>query len=151
MRNNFGKVLSVGLLLVFSMACGGEEASKKEALSTTEKITPLKTDNYKTLMTKELENFNYISYGYFNFDSNQVKVAADNFATIGNLLATNIPAAYKDKAAEWKELCTKQVDIAETLKQSYASRDFEAARGQYRDLMNVCMECHSLYRKHLLK
>ncbi len=150
MRNNFVKVLSVGLLLVLSLACG-EEAPKQATLSTAEKITPLKTDNYKTLMTKELENFNYISYGYFNFDSNQVKVAADNFSTMGTLLATNIPAAYRDKAAEWKEYCEKQVDIAESMKQSYASRDFEAARGQYRDLMNVCMECHSLYRKHLLK
>ena len=86
------KCLTATVLLAL-LACSSnkEAAIKADSVQGLAQAKPEKDDAYRTLMAKSLTNYEYMSLGFMNFDTEKVKTAAGNMKVIGTYLANNIP------------------------------------------------------------
>ena len=111
---------------------------------------PEKSDEYRALMAKNLANYEYMTLGFMNFDMGKVKMAADNMRAISGYLSQNIPPAYQSRSEDWKAYCEELGKNAAEVAQKSQDKDYDGLRSSFQNIMKTCMECHILYRKHLL-
>jgi cytochrome c556 len=152
MNRQSGKVFGLVMLLVIGLlACGGEAPQQKHQESALEKMKPKKEDRLSKLMDRDWDNLTYILYGFMNFDSQKIKTGTANLADISPYMAKGIGPQHKQYRKEWNEQCNKQRELAVALGSQFADKDFDAALVSLKDLIKNCMECHKVYRKHLLE
>jgi cytochrome c556 len=65
-------------------------------------------------------------------------------------MAQRISPQYYEHSVKWKAQCNSQQKRAGDLRQHFEAQDFEEARRSLHELIETCMECHKVYRKHLL-
>ncbi len=139
--------------ILFAMAAcssGEKAATENSPAQTSAEAKPEKDDKYHTLMTKNLLNYQDMAVGFMNFDMGKVKTAAGNMVAISQYLAGNIPPAYQSKTADWQAWCGELGKSSSDILQKVQANDHEGLRASFESVMKTCMECHMLYRKHLL-
>ncbi len=154
MSKNFTRfvvLMSVGILIGM-LGCGGEETpQKKQYESRLEKMKPKPEDRLGTLMDRSWDNLTYILYGFMNYDNEKIKTATANLGVICPIMAKRIGPQYQQHKKEWQAQCDEQKRLVGALRRQFEAQDFEDARNTLRDLVGVCMDCHKVYRKHLLQ
>ena len=138
------------LLAITACSSGAKPAAENSTGQNMALAKPEKDDKYHTLMSKNLVNYQDMAVGFMNFDMGKVKTAAGNMVTISQYLAGNIPPAYQSKSADWQAWCGELGKSSNDILQKAQSNDQEGLRASFEGVMKTCMECHMLYRKHLL-
>jgi cytochrome c556 len=153
MKTMLSKVLCVVIIVAFwgIYGCGGEAPQKKQQESKLDKMKPKPEDRLSTLMDRGWDNLTYILYGFMNFDNEKIKTGTQNIYTMSPYMAQRIGPQYKEYTQEWKNQCAMQQEYAQKLAQHFEEKDFENARESLHKLIEMCMECHKIYRKHLLE
>ena len=139
-------------ILLALPACSSSEkpATENSPGQTVADAKPEKNDEYRTLMSKSLVNYQNMAVGFMNFDMGKVQTAAGNMVAVSQYLSGNIPAAYQSKSADWQDLCGELGKSSNNILQQAKAQNQEGLRVSFESVMKTCMECHLLYRKHLL-
>ncbi len=152
MKQNFVKVFSLILVLTIGMlGCGSNAPRQAKTESRLEKMKPKTGDSLSKLMDRSWSNFDYVIYGFLNYDTEKIKIASDNLVTLGEHMSREIPAAYQSHRTEWNEQCNRMRELSINLKREFENQDFLKAREHFLALIETCMDCHKVYRKHLIK
>jgi cytochrome c556 len=152
MNRNLIIIFSLTTALMIGMsACGGEMPPQKPKESRLERMKPKAGDRLSKLMDRNWDNLEYIMYGFINYDVEKIKIATTNLDAIGPYMAQRISPAHQEHIVEWKEQCSRQQDIAAKLRREFEEQNFQEARNSLHELIENCMDCHKVYRKHLLK
>ncbi len=146
------KIFALAALLTTGIiSCGGEAPQQKKTESRMEKMKPKSGDSLSKLMDRSWSNFDYVIYGFLNYDNEKIRIVADNLATLAEYMKKGITPAYKRHGAEWNEQCDLMKDLAVKLKQNVEQQNFDEAKENFQGMIGTCMDCHLLYRKHLIK
>ena len=124
-----------------------ERASKEELAA----MKPQEEDKLSTLMDRGWDNLRYMMYGLINYDDERMKTATANLMALSEYMAKRISPVHKVHEAEWNEQCNRQGELALNISREFEQENFAEAGNQVTKLIENCMECHIIYRKHLLK
>ncbi len=153
MNTNFTKFVSFlsVVFLIGMLGCGGEPPQKKAHENVLERMKPKEEDRLTTIMDRSWDNLTYILYGFMNYDNEKIKMATDNLNVICPIMKKRIGPQYQQHKQEWQAQCDEQLRLSRNIRQQFEDQNFEGARNSLRDLVGVCMDCHKVYRKHLLQ
>ncbi len=153
MSKNFIRAISLILMvgLIGLPACGGETPQQKQQQSKLEKMKPMEEDRLRKLMDRAWDNYVYLLYGFMNYDNEKIKVATANIVEMSPYMARRITPQYQKQKTQWNEQCNQQRDFAANIKRHFEEQNFGEARKSLNELLEVCMECHKVYRSHLFK
>ncbi len=139
----------ITLLALCGLSCGGQPPQKQE--TKLEKMKPKAEDRLNTLMNRSWDNLEYLFYGFINYDLEKIKRATDNLIILSDYTAERISPAHRSHVVEWKEQCNVQRELVVKIRDEFENQNFEGAREHFVKLLGICMDCHKLYRKHLIK
>jgi cytochrome c556 len=155
MNKNLVNVIVLGMVIVLTgmlvCGCGGKPPEQKRQEGMLERMKPKKDDRLSALMTRGWDNLSYIVYGFMSYDNEKIKTGTTNIVAMSPYMAQRIGPQYMEYKREWKEQCEQQKEIAIALKQHFEEMKFEEALNSLNELIGVCMDCHKVYRKHLLR
>ena len=142
--------LMVMVAFVSLLGCGGKPPEKKRQETKLEKMRPKDEDRLSTLMDRAWDNLTYMMYGFMNYDTEKIKVSSDNIVKMSAYMNKRITPQYKKHSEEWREQCDRQQELAGIIKRQFEEKNFDEALTTLRGLVDVCMDCHKVYRKHLM-
>ncbi len=108
-------------------------------------------DSLSNLMDRNWDNLRYMMYGFINYDDVRMKTTTENLVVISNYMAKKISPEHMSQKAAWNEQCDRQQALANNIGREFEQKNFEESQNQIQKLIANCMECHKLYRKHLIK
>ncbi len=152
MRRSTVKIFSLAILLTVGLSgCGGEAPRRKKTESRLEKMKPRSEDSLSRLMDRSWSNFEYIIYGFINYDNAKIKTATENMIAISGYMTKEIPPVHRANKTAWLQQCDTQRELATNLQRYFGEQNFDEARNYFLKLIENCMDCHKVYRKHLMK
>ncbi len=110
-----------------------------------------KDDSLSVLMDRTWDNLKYMLYGFLNYDDVRMNITTENLVAISESMIEKISPEHMVHAAEWNEQCNLQRELATTIKREFEQKNFEKSHNLVMKMIGNCMECHKLYRKHLLR
>lgn len=113
-------------------------------------LKPKDDDSLAKLMDRGWDNLKYMMYGIINYDAERIKTSTENIIALSDYTAKGISLAYQAHGAEWKEQCDTQKELAANIGNNFKQENFDELQNNLLKLIENCMECHKVYRKHLL-
>lgn len=114
-----------------------------------EEIKSKEGDSLRKLMDKDWDNLKYMMYGIINYDEERIKTSTENLAALGDHTAKGITPTYQANRAEWNKQCEIQKELATNIENDFKQENFNELQNHFLKLVENCMECHKVYRKHL--
>ena len=153
MNNSLTKAVALLVMgaLMGLLGCGGKSPEQKLQESKLEKLRPREEDRLSTLMDRGWDNLTYMMYGFMNYDNERIKVASANIVTMSPYMDKRIAPVYMKHREEWRDQCDQQQELAGIIRRQFEEKNFEASLTSLRDLVGVCMDCHKVYRMHLIE
>ena len=153
MQHKMIQTLSIFLMLGILFACSGSKgpSTQDETALQLEEIKPKPEDEYRTLMGKTMDNFNYMTLGFLTYDEQKVKGSAVNMAALSDDLNKKMPSAYESAEKKWEGYCKQLLEQSKAIEEKYLKKEYDAAEESFTELRATCMGCHLLYRKAVVE
>jgi len=144
-RRIWALLLGLGLFLG-AAAC--EEAPPPTKQKTfKERITPRADISLAEQMEIAQANFDFMLYGFINYDITQIEQAAENLTTLARQWASRVPKKIEADESEWSDLASQQENFAQEARRLFALKQFDEANVAFTNLLKNCMDCHIAYLK----